>query len=224
MIMKTVDKIYDNISYPYFFHIYTFYEVSIGFVLLMLFLNRKKFSQSTELFLLKPATFYSPRQLPAKYPRRWRTLLLCSVWEQVWPLRHHHWIWEKSLIFRTRREQLLLLGGASLLYSKSQFSLSFMVIKPWKLHIEHSNVKTIRSSPRSISTCQLNTLLHLHLRPITTLSSWDLTPFLDGKSHLEGGFALRCLQRLSRPNLATQLCHWHDNWSTSGSSIPVLSY
>ena len=103
-------------------------------------------------------------------------------------------------------------------------SLDMGFIKPWKLHIEHSNVKTIRSSPRSISTCQLNTLLHLHLRPITTLSSWDLTPFLDGKSHLEGGFALRCLQRLSRPNLATQLCHWHDNWSTSGSSIPVLSY
>ena len=72
-------------------------------------------------------------------------------------------------------------------------------------------VSRIRSSPRPISTCQLNTLLHLHLRPITTLSSWDLTPFLDGKSHLEGGFALRCLQRLSRPNLATQLCHWHDN-------------
>ena len=69
----------------------------------------------------------------------------------------------------------------------------------------------IRSSPRPISTCQLNTLLHLHLRPITTLSTWGLTPFLDGKSHLEGGFALRCLQRLSRPNLATQLCHWHDN-------------
>ena len=45
----------------------------------------------TKLFL-KPATFYSPRQLPAKYHRRWRTLLLCSVWEQVWLLRHHHWI------------------------------------------------------------------------------------------------------------------------------------
>ena len=67
------------------------------------------------------------------------------------------------------------------------------------------------SSPRPISTCQLNALLHLHLRPITTLSTWGLTPFLDGKSHLEGGFALRCLQRLSLPNLATQLCHWHDN-------------
>ena len=79
-----------------------------------------------------------------------------------------------------------------------KFDISLCFVKVW-------------SSPRSISTCQLNTLLHLHLRPITTLSTWDLTPFLDGKSHLEGGFALRCLQRLSLPNLATQLCHWHDN-------------
>ena len=29
-----------------------------------------------------------------------------------------------------------------------------------------------------------------------------------GKSYLEGGFTLRCLQRLSVPNLATQLCCW----------------
>ena len=81
----------------------------------------------------------------------------------------------------------------------------------WKFHINSVCIKSFRSSPRPISTCQLNTLLHLHLRPITTLSSWGLTPFLDGKSHLEGGFVLRCLQRLSLPNLATQLCHWHDN-------------
>jgi len=46
----------------------------------------------------------------------------------------------------------------------------------------------------------------------------------NGKSHLEVGFTLRCLQRLSLPHLATQLCHWRDNWSTIDASIPVLSY
>ena len=46
----------------------------------------------------------------------------------------------------------------------------------------------------------------------------------NGKSHLGVGFALRCLQRLSFPYLATQLCRWHDNWCTRGRSIPVLSY
>ena len=39
-----------------------------------------------------------------------------------------------------------------------------------------------------------------------------------GKSHLEVGFTLRCLQRLSLPYLATQLCHWRDNWCTIGLS------
>jgi hypothetical protein len=51
-----------------------------------------------------------------------------------------------------------------------------------------------------------------------------LLPRRDGKSHLEGGFALRCFQRLSRPHLATQRCIWRHNWYTSGASIPVLSY
>ena len=37
-----------------------------------------------------------------------------------------------------------------------------------------------------------------------------------GISHLEGGFTLRCLQRLSLPDLATRLCHWHDNRCTRG--------
>jgi hypothetical protein len=40
----------------------------------------------------------------------------------------------------------------------------------------------------------------------TRSSLWFLQSLLksEGMSHLEGGFPLRCLQRLSRPNLATQ--------------------
>ena len=58
----------------------------------------------------------------------------------------------------------------------------------------------------------------------TRSSSWALTPFRGERSHLRGSFTLRCFQRLSRPYLATQLCRWHDNWCTRGTSIPVLSY
>ena len=47
---------------------------------------------------------------------------------------------------------------------------------------------------------------------------------LQGRPRLEGGFPLRCLQRLSRPRLATQRCHGRDNWYTRGASVPVLSY
>jgi hypothetical protein len=38
------------------------------------------------------------------------------------------------------------------------------------------------------------------------------------------GFPLRCFQRLSLPDIATQLCHWRDNWLTRGPSNSVLSY
>ena len=44
----------------------------------------------------------------------------------------------------------------------------------------------------------------------TSSSSRGLTTFV-GISHLEGGFTLRCLQRLSRPGLATLPWPW---WST----------
>ena len=73
---------------------------------------------------------------------------------------------------------------------------------------------------RAISTSQLNALLHLHLWPI------DVVVFhgSQGRPCFEGGFPLRCLQRLSCPFIATQHCRWHDNWSTSGTFTPVLSY
>ena len=58
----------------------------------------------------------------------------------------------------------------------------------------------------------------------TTQSTWGLTSLRYGKSYLRVDFTLRCLQRLFLPYIATQLCHWHDNWCTSGTSIPVLSY
>ena len=78
---------------------------------------------------------------------------------------------------------------------------------------------------RSISTGQLNALLHLHLQPIdVVVYHRPLGGLLPGRSHLEVGFPLRCLQRLSLPDIATRHCHWHDNRNTRGPSIPVLSY
>ncbi len=82
-----------------------------------------------------------------------------------------------------------------------------------------------RSSPRAISTGQLHTLPHFHLRPINQVVFLGPYPLFQGeRSHLRGSFTLRCFQRLSRPYLATQLCPWQNNWCTRGMSIPVLSY
>ena len=73
---------------------------------------------------------------------------------------------------------------------------------------------------RAIRTRLLSALLRVHIVPI------DQVVFLgpSGIAHLEGGFPLRCFQRLSRPYVATRQCRWSDNRNTRGTSIPVLSY
>jgi hypothetical protein len=73
---------------------------------------------------------------------------------------------------------------------------------------------------RAISTGQLRGLLRFHLRPIDVVvfhGSWARPGF-------EEGFPLRCVQRLSRPHLATRRCGWRHNRYTRGASLPVLSY
>ena len=82
---------------------------------------------------------------------------------------------------------------------------------------------TFWSSPRPISSSQLHALRHFHPCPIN-LVVFKGSYSYDGISHLEGGFTLRCLQRLSRPDLATRPCTWQCNRYTRGQSIPVLSY
>ena len=46
----------------------------------------------------------------------------------------------------------------------------------------------------------------------------------DGYKHEIDFLALRCFQRLSFPDVATQRCLYRDNWNTRGQSFPVLSY
>jgi len=63
---------------------------------------------------------------------------------------------------------------------------------------------------RLLSTPRLNTLPHLHLEPITWSSSrYRCKPLRECKvSNLGGGFALRCFQRLSCPNIAARRFTW----------------
>ena len=58
----------------------------------------------------------------------------------------------------------------------------------------------------------------------TSSSLRGLTNFRCGSLILQGGFTLRCLQRLSRPHFASLLCPWQNNSFTRGASTPVLSY
>jgi hypothetical protein len=73
---------------------------------------------------------------------------------------------------------------------------------------------------RAISTGKLHALPRFHFRPINVVVYHGS----QGRTRFEVGFSLRCLQRLSRPHIATQHCRWRDNCSTRGAFIPVLSY
>ena len=87
-----------------------------------------------------------------------------------------------------------------------------------------ANKQMVRSTKikldRVISTGQLRMLPYFHLQPINVVVFHGS----QGISGFEGGFPLRCFQRLSRPYLATLQCHGRDNRSTRGTSTPVLSY
>ena len=58
----------------------------------------------------------------------------------------------------------------------------------------------------------------------TWSSSRSLLRLREWKPRLGGGFALRCLQRLSGPDLATRRCPERDSRHTRGRSSPILSY
>ena len=82
-----------------------------------------------------------------------------------------------------------------------------------KLHTCQHFLKIITScdswsSPHPISNSQLHALLHFHLCPIYLVVFKGVYFLTNGISHLKGGFTLRCLQRLSLPDLATLPCRW----------------
>ena len=77
--------------------------------------------------------------------------------------------------------------------------------------------------PSTVSTAPLKAFQPVHARPINLVvfqGSFDFS----SRSHLEGGFPLRCFQRLSLPHAATQRWRERANWITGGGSLPVLSY
>ena len=101
------------------------------------------------------------------------------------------------------------------LYSEQAHSSSLLTsLRLSTLGQAFDRLVTVNSTHRCASISALST--SSSLRGLSLFRVWI--------SHLEGGFTLRCRQRLALPVLATRPCHWHDNRSTSGRSIPVLSY
>ena len=63
-----------------------------------------------------------------------------------------------------------------------------------------------KESKRAISNARLNVSPHVHLHPINVVVYDD-----PEKSNLVAGFALRCFQRLSDPDVDTRRCTWRHN-------------
>ena len=91
-----------------------------------------------------------------------------------------------------------------------------------RLHDAHewASINENDQANRAISTGKLHTLLRVHTRPINVVVFHGS----QGRTRFEVGFPLRCIQRLSRPYIATLHCGWRHNRSTRGTFIPVLSY
>ena len=91
-------------------------------------------------------------------------------------------------------------------------SVVFVLVRTWIM-------RAIKLD-RAISTGKLNASPRLHTQPINVVVFHGS----QGSTRFEVGFPLRCLQRLSRPYVATLHCGWRHNSSTRGTFIPVLSY
>ena len=121
---------------------------------------------------------------------------------------------------------------SSLLFKKKTTNSISKVCSPYLLYLQNRIRTNLHPSsyplPSGYALDRLVTVSYMHYCTSTSAlstssSSRGLTTFV-GISHLEGGFTLRCLQRLSLPDLATLPCSWRNNRYTSGRSSPVLSY
>ena len=106
-------------------------------------------------------------------------------------------------------------------------SLMKILSHPQNFTEDHSTVffyAFFKSSLRPISIGPLHTSRYFHSRPIYLVIFKGSYQLSLEKLHLKAGFTLRCFQRLSFPDVATQLYAWRHNWYTIGPSTPVLSY
>ena len=147
-------------------------------------------------------------RLEAQYHGRWGVSRPSSGWDRVWQPRDGH--------RATRPDPLgVCLGGC---VGGERGAARGLVLRAVLVLDQLAAMGS--ELIRAIRTARLHALLHLHLRPIDVMVYHGPR----GRPRLEGGFPLRCLQRLSRPHLATRRCRWRDNRCTRGASIPVLSY
>ena len=117
-----------------------------------------------------------------------------------------HLIYTYSKIFSLSRNLIFLQeknSAFALLLIPVYIPCTFKTTYSQNQH-HHPNLSLLWLCPRPISNSQLHVLPHFHLCPIYLVVFKGVYFLKNGISHLEGGFTLRCLQRLSLPDLATR--------------------
>ncbi len=139
--------------------------------------------------LLCTGVLYFPGRRGSKYHRACALSLLCSEWEEVGhtQVKHQHARTHSTASSAPRTNQLIEIESIA----------TDMISFPF------ARIRANGTSIGVISTPRLNTLPCVHREPINLVVFQD--PMV---SHLGRGFALRCFQRLSRPNIAT----WRFTW------------
>ena len=182
-------------------------------------------------------------RLETEYHRRWGVSRPSSEWDRVQPPRNNHQVGK-----RVRQTGLSISTGDS---HAHQANAALVGPRPVPGHVEDmlrmsgpARAPPSRSGPRiSARNSRVRELMSIALmratKPIELLvpvsstpcgastpglSTWSSSTALIGSTRFEVGFPLRCIQRLSRPYIATLHCGWRHNSSTRGTSIPVLSY
>ena len=96
---------------------------------------------------------------------------------------------------------------------------------PSAIRCSSASCRRAATDDRSAVCCCLLYRSHgLHSNPVPVSSRRCLSYFHTWMTDLVAGFPLRCCQRFSVPDVATEPCGSSHNSSTSGLSSPVLSY
>jgi hypothetical protein len=99
----------------------------------------------------------------------------------------------------------------------------FTAIRPsWPGKGRGGRIGVVKRS--AVGTGPLRRSPAVHSQPIDLVVFQEPSHIKCWKPRLEEGFALRCLQRLSFPDLATRRCPERDSRYTRGRSSPILSY
>ena len=163
-----------------------------------------------------PAVAHSPRRVGAQYHKRWRGSRCCSAWEAVGPLRSNHR--ETECVRRTSGAQGPRNGrpvGTPCTGGDTGMSKCLDGVR-WRglaRHLSYCCLGLPRAAGRrtgggqALGRCALVTF---NGYPLSSSSRTPgnlpgaLSRLARERTHLEDGFALRCCQRLSGPDLATR--------------------